>query len=64
MTKSEADLKRELTQCIETGDEFLAAQETELKRLRREHLQVDQQLQKNEEELKRINRNLEDVLQK
>ena len=42
MTKSEADLKRELTQCIETGDEFLAAQETELKRLRREHLQVDQ----------------------
>ena len=37
ITDKEKDIKKELLQCIETGEEFLQASEQELKRLRREH---------------------------
>jgi uncharacterized protein YllA (UPF0747 family) len=39
LTKSEADLKREMCLCIEEGEEYLVAQKNELQRLRREHLE-------------------------
>ena len=44
LTKTEAELKRDLVLCIETGDEFLQVQENELKRLRREHATCYQSL--------------------
>lgn len=46
LTKTEAELKRDLVLCIETGDEFLAVQENELKRLRREHVTCFKDLEK------------------
>ena len=50
----EAELKRDLVLCIETGDEFLAVQENELKRLRREHLSNDTTLEGIANELKEM----------
>jgi len=38
LTLKEAELKKELVLCIETGENFMLAQEQELKRLRRENI--------------------------
>lgn len=46
LTASEADLKRDLVQCIEAGEDFCVAKEQELKRLRREHHLNSQAIEK------------------
>lgn len=64
LTKTEAELKRDLVLCIETGDEFLQVQENELKRLRREHATCYQSLQVCQEALNDQNKKLNVVLER
>lgn len=46
LTQTEAELKQQLVQCIETAEDFVRSQENELKRLRREHLLNEKQFDK------------------
>ena len=46
LTKSEKDFKKELALCIESAQDFLQSQHNELKRLRREHYNNIQELEK------------------
>ena len=54
LTRTEAELKRDLVLCIESGDEFLACQENELKRLRREHVMCFNDVRRCEERLDKV----------
>ena len=64
LTKTEAELKRDLVLCIETGDEFLAVQENELKRLRREHATCFKNLERCQSDLEVQSKKLDVVLER
>lgn len=62
LTKSEAELKRDLVNTTEEGQEFVEMLKKELKRLRREHYENEQGLQNMGDEINQNRRFLQEII--